>query len=201
MIGQSGSDRADMINESMRGRQMAKRKSIWPGEGSACQQTNKHSAWWETSDWGKLIRQARQHPLHHLLCLFMNFTNLLYCFLFCFFCLSGSSSSVFQPLLFSKQPRSPSCRPRRWALTPCSSLRLLLNISIKFCLSGSPYDPPWRAKESLGFAWRAVEWILYTVIYKWRTCLEVTGAWIPDLSLHSCYCGQAPNSIPDIYWE
>lgn len=199
MIGQGGSDRADMINERMRGRQMAKRKSIWPGEGSACQQTNKHSAWWEMPRWGKLIRQARQHPIHHLHRLFTNFTNLLYCFgLFLSF---GLLFFHLSAPLFSKQPRSPSCWPRRWALTPRSSLRLLLNISIKFCLSGSPYDPPWRAKESLGFAWRAVEWILYTVIYKWRTCLEVTGAWIPDLSLHSCFCGQAPNSIPDICWE
>lgn len=70
----------------------------------------------------------------------------------------------------------PSCSspPRHWTLTPWSSLWLQLNISIQFCLSGSPSDLPGWARERLRFAWRAVEWILYTVIYKWRTCLEVS---------------------------
>lgn len=80
--------------------------------------------------------------------------------------------SYHLPFLLPLPPSSSP--PRHWTLTPWSSLWLLLNISIHFCLSGSPSDLPGWARERPRFAWRAVEWILYTVIYKWRTCLEVS---------------------------
>lgn len=37
----------------------------------------------------------------------------------------------------------------------------------------APYDLPGWASERQRFAWRAVEWILYTIIYKWKACLQV----------------------------
>lgn len=50
-----GPDKADLINER-KGKQMAKRESIWPGEGSGCQETNKDSAEFDVSAFGNLIR-------------------------------------------------------------------------------------------------------------------------------------------------
>lgn len=132
----SGGDRVDGA-DGAEGK-TAERKSMWPEEGSACQETNKHPA---PRGWMRLIGRACRPPsLPRLLRLFMNFTILTLFFPF---------SPLHSP---SSPPRQasgpPSHRARRRALTRRSALlRRLLNISIKFCLSARPDDLPWRARE------------------------------------------------------
>lgn len=150
-----------------------------------------------TRDRLKLIRWAcRPSSLPRPLRLFMNF-NILTLFFPLFSLLSPSSAA--------HQASGPlPHRARRRALTRRSALlRRLLNISIKFCLSGRPDDLPWRAggrgRARHGEPWNG---------YRTQSCISKELAWrwpgheFNISPLHLSFCrGRAPNSIPEIWNE
>lgn len=111
MTGQGCGGRAEQIWwMSWRRGETANRESIWPGEGSGCQETNRDSAFWEMSTFRKFNSQGLPS---------CSSSALLF---------SSSSTFFHSPPLSSTS--SPHCTPRHHALTPWSSLWLLLNISI-----------------------------------------------------------------------
>lgn len=142
--------------------QTAERKFTWPEEGSACQETNKHPP---LQGCGRPV----EADLMGLPAVFPPSPPPFIYELYHSYSFLPPFCTFFPPhQRLSSQASGPSShRARRRALTRCSALlRRLLNISIKFCLSGRPDDLPWRVGEEASAAWRAVEWIPYTVMYK-----------------------------------
>lgn len=144
----------------MRGK-ITNRESMRPGEGSGCQETN---------EWVFLAENVKLYNYSNALLQLSSSLSHVSCFVHLFL----SIHPFFLPFYILTVLSNPHTK------TPSTpSINTLVKsdwcwiFQYGSAYQAAPYDLPGWASERQRFAWRAVEWILYTVIYKWKACLQV----------------------------